>query len=191
MIIYHPHGRSLRVAPCPLRGPPACGPAKPVPRLMLVKIWGRLPDFGGKALETPKKPPYPRLCQGFRGVSGPDSGCIRPVPGFSGWGPGDQAHQHNHRKTDRNAEKSGRNRVYAPPQLHWRGDAEGGAQPDLVGEHVIRGHAQAHTMPSTAPMPLARFQKIPRLSAGKKEAAANENAADTRNRMSAGFCAAT
>src|SRR5687768_987983 len=30
-----PHGRSLRVAPCPPRGPPACGLAKPVPRLML------------------------------------------------------------------------------------------------------------------------------------------------------------
>jgi hypothetical protein len=38
---------------------------------------------------------------------------------------------------------------------------------------------------------LARFQKIPITSAGKKLAAAKENAADTRNKMSAGFCAAT
>jgi hypothetical protein len=38
---------------------------------------------------------------------------------------------------------------------------------------------------------LARFQKMPSTSAGKNAAAANENAAETRNRMSAGFCAAT
>ena len=46
-------------------------------------------------------------------------------------------------------------------------------------------------MPSVAPHLLARFQKIPQVSAGKNAAAASENAADTRNRMSAGFCAAT
>ena len=40
-------------------------------------------------------------------------------------------------------------------------------------------------------MAFARFQKIPKTSAGKKAAAASENAAETRNRMSAGFCAAT
>ena len=39
-IIYRPrgygrHGRALRVTPCPPRGPPACGPAKPVSRLEL------------------------------------------------------------------------------------------------------------------------------------------------------------
>ena len=46
-------------------------------------------------------------------------------------------------------------------------------------------------MPSEAPHLLARFQKMPSTSAGKNAAAANENAAETRNRMSAGFCAAT
>jgi hypothetical protein len=46
-------------------------------------------------------------------------------------------------------------------------------------------------MPSDAPHLLARFQKMPSVSAGKNAAAAKENAADTRNRMSAGFCAAT
>ena len=46
-------------------------------------------------------------------------------------------------------------------------------------------------MPSEAPHLLARFQKMPHTSAGKNAAAANENAAETRNRMSAGFCAAT
>ena len=40
-------------------------------------------------------------------------------------------------------------------------------------------------------MPVVRFQKMPRVSAGKKAEAANEKAADTRNRMSAGFWAAT
>ena len=38
---------------------------------------------------------------------------------------------------------------------------------------------------------LARFQKMPSTSAGKNAAAANEKAAETRNRMSAGFCDAT
>jgi len=33
--VISPHGCSLRVAPCPPGGPPACGPAKPVPRLEL------------------------------------------------------------------------------------------------------------------------------------------------------------
>jgi hypothetical protein len=46
-------------------------------------------------------------------------------------------------------------------------------------------------MPTEAAMPVARFQKMPSTRAGKNAAAANENAADTRNRMSAGFCAAT
>ena len=46
-------------------------------------------------------------------------------------------------------------------------------------------------MPDEAPHLLARFQKIPSVSAGKNAAAANENAADTRNRISPGFCAAT
>ena len=46
-------------------------------------------------------------------------------------------------------------------------------------------------MPSVAPHLFARFQKMPSTSAGKNAAAANENAADTRNRMSAGFCDAT
>ncbi|MCY1370845.1 hypothetical protein D9M69_579570 [compost metagenome] len=46
-------------------------------------------------------------------------------------------------------------------------------------------------MPNDAAIPVARFQKMPSTSAGKKAAAANENAAETRNRMSAGFCAAT
>jgi hypothetical protein len=46
-------------------------------------------------------------------------------------------------------------------------------------------------MPSDAADAVARFQKMPSVRAGKNAAAANENAADTRNRMSAGFCAAT
>jgi len=47
------------------------------------------------------------------------------------------------------------------------------------------------SIPRLAAIPVVRFQKIPMTSAGKKPAAANENAADTRNRMSAGFCCAT
>ena len=46
-------------------------------------------------------------------------------------------------------------------------------------------------MPSDAARPVARFQTRPRLRAGKNEAAAKEKAADTKNRISAGFYAAT
>ena len=46
-------------------------------------------------------------------------------------------------------------------------------------------------MPREAPHLLARFQKMPRVKAGKKAAAANEKAADTKNRMSAIFKDAT
>ncbi len=46
-------------------------------------------------------------------------------------------------------------------------------------------------MPSVAPMPLARFQKMTKLSAGKNETAANEKAANTKNKISAGFFAVT
>ena len=42
-------------------------------------------------------------------------------------------------------------------------------------------------MPRQAPALLARFQKIPRTRAGKNAAAAKENAADTKNKISAGF----
>ena len=41
-------------------------------------------------------------------------------------------------------------------------------------------------MPAEAPHLLARFQKMPITSTGKKVDAANENAAATRNRISAG-----
>src|SRR5690606_15231864 len=46
-------------------------------------------------------------------------------------------------------------------------------------------------MPSVAPHLLARRQKMPITRAGKNDEAANENAADTMNRMSAGLRAAT
>ena len=42
-----------------------------------------------------------------------------------------------------------------------------------------------------APAAFARRQKTPSTSTGKKAAPASEKAADTRNRMSVGFCAAT
>ena len=43
----------------------------------------------------------------------------------------------------------------------------------------------------SAAMPVARFQKIPSVSAGKNAEAANENAAETRNKISAGLRDAT
>ena len=46
-------------------------------------------------------------------------------------------------------------------------------------------------MPRMAPSWLARFQKMPQTSAGKNAAAASENAAPTRNRMSPGFSEVT
>src|SRR6185437_8414433 len=46
-------------------------------------------------------------------------------------------------------------------------------------------------MPNVAPHLLARFQNTPMTSAGKKDEAAKEKAADTMMRMSAGLRAAT
>jgi len=51
--------------------------------------------------------------------------------------------------------------------------------------------ASPANMPSVAPHLLARRQNTPITSAGKNDDAANENAADTMNRMSAGLRAAT
>src|SRR5574343_1250540 len=51
--------------------------------------------------------------------------------------------------------------------------------------------ARPASMPAAAPHLLARCQKMPSTRAGKKAEAASEKAADTRNRMLAGFWAAT
>src|SRR5690606_29671355 len=51
--------------------------------------------------------------------------------------------------------------------------------------------AKPASMPNVAPHLLARRQKMPMTRAGKNDDAANENAADTMNRMSAGLRAAT
>src|SRR3982750_3124697 len=57
--VYSPHGRSLRVTPCPPRGRCACGPAKPAPRPLPVEV---LPAQNHHF--QPKPPPSynPRLC---------------------------------------------------------------------------------------------------------------------------------
>ena len=46
-------------------------------------------------------------------------------------------------------------------------------------------------IPAEAPNRVARFQKMPKMRAGKNPEAAKENAAAIKKRMSAGFCCAT